>query len=132
MGILVLLRSIHILCTIAISIFQSSMFHICSKVCEDTVISWTLIRNIYDIDRRSKIGRALTTLIDRHIKPNSFQKMSVHLAAQMFRHSTTASIRTAIECKQMPEDAKYTACFINKIDKLFDALNCKYAFSKKL
>lgn len=41
------------------------------------------IKEAYLIDRRSKTGRALTKLSDKHIKPNNCEKMSVPIAAEL-------------------------------------------------
>jgi hypothetical protein len=95
-------------------------------------ISFDVIRKTYEIDHASKTGRALLKISEKHLNPNAFQKMSVRLAAQVLSHSVAAAIKTCIATNQISlEEATPTATFVEKVDRLFDALNSKYLYSKK-
>jgi hypothetical protein len=95
-------------------------------------ISFDVIRKTYEIDHASKTGRALLKISEKHLNPNAFQKMSVRLAAQVLSPSVAAAIKTSIATNQISlEEATPTATFVEKVDKLFDALNSKYLYSKK-
>jgi hypothetical protein len=94
-------------------------------------ISFDVIRKTYEIDHASKTGRALLKISEKHLNPNAFQKMSVRLAAQVLSHSVAAAIKTSIATNQISlEEATPTATFVEKVDRLFDALNSKYLYSK--
>lgn len=95
-------------------------------------ISFDVIREIFAIDKQSTAGRALLKLTEKHMFPNSFQKMSVRLAAQVFSHSVASAIRTAVASGQLDNEyATATADFIEVVDNLFDALNSKHLYTRK-
>lgn len=60
--------------------------------------------------------------------PNSFEKMSVKLATQVFSHSVSSAMRTAVDMGQLPPEAEETAVFIAKLNNVFDAMNSKRRF----
>lgn len=69
-------------------------------------------------------------ITDAHIRPNSFQKMSVKLAAQVLSHTMSSNIRTCISIKELKiETANNTADFVEFIDKLFDCLNSRTLYN---
>lgn len=95
-------------------------------------ISWKIIREVYNLDQQSMTARTLIKLTSKHLNPNSWEKMSVHLATQVFSNTMAAAIRTAIRTKQLHSKiAASTADFVAAIDKLFDALNSRHLYSKK-
>uniref|UniRef100_A0A2S2P4P3 Transposable element P transposase n=1 Tax=Schizaphis graminum TaxID=13262 RepID=A0A2S2P4P3_SCHGA len=96
----------------------------------DIVISFNDIVQTYNIDKKNKKSRALLKITDAHIRPNSFQKMRVKLAAQVFSHTMSSTIRTCISTKELKnETANNTADFVEFIDKLFDCLNSRTLYS---
>lgn len=97
----------------------------------DKIIAFSDILSAYNIDVKNKKSRALLKITDAHVKPNSFQKMSVKLAAQIFSHSMASAIRTCISTSELKSNtASDTADFIDFMDKLFDCLNSRNLFSK--
>ena len=62
-----------------------------------------------------------------HFDLDSFSKMRVRKAAQV-----AAGIYTCTSMGKLPAEAAYTAEFIEKIDKLFDAFNCRCFKEKKV
>lgn len=97
----------------------------------DDKMSFQDIKKTYAIDKASNVSRALTKLTERHINPNSFQKMSVSLATQIFSNSVAAAIRTVKTTNQLNSDtAIATAKFVQVVNHMFDALNSKTRYSK--
>jgi len=96
----------------------------------DIVISFNDIVQTYNIDKKNNKSRALLKNTDAHIRPNSFQKMRVKLAAQVFSHTMSSTIRTCISTKELKnETANNTADFVEFVDKLFDCLNSRTLYS---
>lgn len=80
---------------------------------------------------KNKKIRALLKITDAHVKPNSFQKMSVKLAAQVFSHSMALTKRICVSTAELKSDtASDTADFIKFTDRSFDCLNSRNLFSK--
>jgi len=78
------------------------------------------------MDKRNQKSRALLKISDTHIRPNSFQKMSIQLAVLVLSHTMSSTIRTCIFTKELKsETANNTADFVEFIDKLFDCLNSR-------
>lgn len=93
-------------------------------------ISFKDIVTVYNIDKKNAKSKALPTLTDSHVFPNSFQKMSVKRAVQIFSNSVAAAIKTCIISGELQsETASDTAEFIDFINKLFDCLNSRNIFS---
>lgn len=100
---------------------------------DDKRISFNDIRNVYEIDKASSTGKALTKITDIHLNPNTFQKMNVRLAVQVLSHSMSSAIDTAVETGQLNSPtAKNTANFIKIMNDAFDALNSRQLKSNKL
>lgn len=98
---------------------------------DNKTISFSDIKHVYQIDKKNDKCRALLKITDKHIYPNSFQKMSVKLATQLLSHSVAATIRTCVETGELQsQSASHTADFIDLVDKIFDCLNSKNLFSK--
>lgn len=100
-------------------------------LCNDQIVSFSDIRKLYEIEIKSETTRAAHQLTPSHIWPNSFQKMSVSLAAQVFSHTTSAALKTAVSTGQLQtETATNTANFVSKINSIFDSMNSRTRFSK--
>lgn len=95
-------------------------------------VSWNIIRKVYNIDNETI--RAMHKLRDEHIDPKLFLKMNVALATQVFSHSVSSAIFTAVSMgcfsDEEQEVARNTAEFISKMNTMFDYLNSVSQFSK--
>uniref|UniRef100_A0A2A4J5S8 THAP-type domain-containing protein n=1 Tax=Heliothis virescens TaxID=7102 RepID=A0A2A4J5S8_HELVI len=109
-------------------------------VCDDKKISWEYIELMYSSQKENMLG-LIPKLTDAHINPNTLQKMRVKYAAQVFSRSVYATMNVLIANKTLPEEAKATAEFVEKINNLFDVLNSitvnsankyKNSFSQKI
>nr|CAH7733463.1 unnamed protein product [Callosobruchus chinensis] len=90
------------------------------------LICWLDIIKTFEIDRKSKTTRALTKITETHLNPNSFQKMRVKYAAQIFSNSVASAVKSASQLQSIESDtAEETSNFINNIDRIFDSLNSK-------
>ena len=58
-----------------------------------------------------------------HLMLNSFSKMRVNYAAQLFSRSVSVAIRKYVLLEKLPNEALETADFIEEINNLFDMLN---------
>ena len=85
-------------------------------------VLWKYIEEFYNFDRQHGI-RIAPRLTKRHIDMPAFKEMNVDLAAQVLSHSVAAGITLLVGTKKFPAKAKYTAEFIEKFDKLFNAFN---------
>lgn len=92
------------------------------------VADWAHLQMLYNIDSQSAKSKA-TKLTDKHLKPNSFEKMSVKLATQVFSLTTSAAMRTAVETGELPSSALDTAYFLERINNVFDVMNSKSKFN---
>lgn len=92
-------------------------------------MSFQDIVNTYDIDKKSESSRSLTKLTDCHLNPNSFQKMSVRLATQIFSNSVAAAVKTCSQTGELKsETANATADFVLVVNNMFHALNSRHQF----
>lgn len=99
---------------------------------QDKYIKFSDIKKIYDLDIHSSTGRSLPKLTESHLNPNSFEKMNVKLATQLFSHSVAAAIKTAVVTGEITSStAMDTANFVEVMNNLFDALNSTCLRSKK-
>ncbi|XP_063859154.1 uncharacterized protein LOC135100120 [Scylla paramamosain] len=64
--------------------------------------------------------RLAPKLTDKHIYCNTFDKMRVCMATQVFSRTVAAGIDTHSSLGSLPKDAATTATFIYKMDMLFD------------
>lgn len=89
------------------------------------IVSWNVLRKIFSEDNHTI--RAMHKLTPAHIDPDSFQKMKVKLATQIFSShvSTTiyASAQTKLFSADEMENVIATAEFFNILNKAFDHLN---------
>lgn len=92
-------------------------------------VSFSDVKNTYMIDKASKKSRSMLKITDIHIAPNSFQKMKVSLATQIFSNSVAATIKTVNSTGQLKsETAVATANFLTIVNNMFDSLNSKRKF----
>lgn len=54
--------------------------------------------------------------------------MSVKLATQVISKSTSAAMKTAVQCGQLPKNAEETVTFLLEMNNLFDAMNSRCQF----
>lgn len=100
-------------------------------VIDGKVITFDDTKKVYEMDKKSSKSLALIKLTNAHICPNTFQKMNVKLAVQLFSHSVSAAIKTALDLQQLKSDTgEDTAEFVAFMDKLFDCLNSRTISSK--
>jgi len=62
-------------------------------------------------------------LTDAYLNPNSFQKMRVKFASNVFSHMVVAGMTAQVSCNELPHSAFNTIDFIYSMDKLFDIFN---------
>ena len=89
---------------------------------DNDTAKWHYIRSFYEKDKKMSI-RLAPRLTDKHIYCNTFDKMRVCMATQVFSRTVAAGIDTHSSLGSLPEDAAATAAFINKMDMLFDLFN---------
>ena len=97
------------------------------------VASFDIIRALYNEDNL-KPTKILTKITYKHVFPNTFEKMRVSLAAQVFSLKVATAFRSAYAAKKeifrnsKGEDISYkaldTANFCEIINNVFDCLNC--------
>lgn len=89
-------------------------------------VSWNDIVETYSIDKKSMTARTLIKINDSHIRPNTFEKMRVKYATQIFSHTVAAAIRTCVHTGQLVSySANDTANFVENVNNVFDSLNSK-------
>jgi hypothetical protein len=66
-----------------------------AKIGRCYLADWTHLTMLDDIDSQAVKSKE-TKLTEKHPKPNSFEKMSVKLATQVFSLTTSAAMRTAV------------------------------------
>lgn len=99
----------------------------------DGIVSWKVIKELYfhDNNKKTKLCPKLTK---QHIWPNTFERMTVKLATQVFSRTVVAAIATLQELNAFKtvnaEVVESTKLFIQKIDKLFDILNSHSLYAK--
>lgn len=98
---------------------------------KNKIFNFDVIKKTFEIDQSSDSARALPKISERHLKPNSFEKMSCKLALQVFSKTMAAAIRTCVGNKQINiKEGSDTAGFVLDMNNLFDALNSERLFDK--
>ena len=97
------------------------------------VVDWVYIETLYNktrnIDQASNTPtehlktRLAKKLKEQHIYRTPFADMRVKYATQVFSESVSVALLTLIAIQELPVDAKFTAQFTERMDKLFDSLN---------
>lgn len=99
---------------------------------KDGEVSFKIIRSLYLFESENQT-KMCPKLSKKHIFPNTFEKMNVRLASQVFSKSVASAIKTLVHLNKFVQRktcALSTAQFVAKIDKLFDCLNSKKLFDK--
>lgn len=99
----------------------------------DGITSFGIIRSMYSLDTAGSSTRLCPKLSEKHIYPNSFEKMRVKFATQVYSTTCAAAIRTMADLNAFgdrTEIAIATSTFLMKIDRMFDCLNCKRLFDR--
>lgn len=100
---------------------------------EEKTICYSDIKDTYYIDKKNLKSRALLKITDTHINPNSFQKMRVKFAVQIFSNTMASTIRTCVSTNELfSETALDTADFADFMNRLFDCLNSRSLYSKNI
>lgn len=88
---------------------------------------------MFDIVTKSATARALPKLTEKHVNPSNFEKMCCSLTLQLFSNSVAAAIRSCVATGQIEEQVgSDTADFMSLLNNLFDALNSKCRFMRKI
>lgn len=92
---------------------------------DDDVISWKILQRVFFED--SGTIRAMHKLTLAHLAPDSFQKMNVKLATQIFSSTVATAIYSSIHTDLFTEEEQTsvygTYRFISNMDRLFNFLN---------
>jgi len=97
----------------------------------DKIISWQYIEKLFEIDK-GNINRLVPKLAqDTHINPNNFQRMKVKYATQVLSFTVASAINTMISLEHLPESAKDTSEYIEKLDAAFDIFNSSSVKGRK-
>lgn len=88
------------------------------------------LKKFYDTDKL-QTHRLAPKLSEIHMKPNSFQKMNVKLAAQVFSKTVVSGMKSCIACGSLSLNAVDTINFIDSMDNLFDLFNSRPKPEKK-
>lgn len=89
-------------------------------------VNWKDVSNTFEIDQRSVSARSLLRITHKHIWPNTFEKMRVKYAVQVFSKSMSAAILTAHATGELNSiTAVDTAIFVRKVNDIFDFLDAR-------
>lgn len=98
----------------------------------DGIASWRVLEEVHNLDRLNTT-KLCPRLTDKHIHPNTFEKMNVRLAVQVLSHSCSSAIITVSNLCRFSETVKIyatsTAKFCDRFDKLFDSFNSRARFN---
>jgi hypothetical protein len=92
--------------------------------------SWAHIVEFYNRDSKQWMKMA-PKLSKCHIEPNSFQRMKVKYAVQIFSNRVAAGMCTQMTCGFLSSEAVGTIDVIDHFDKLFDILNSSHINNPK-
>lgn len=97
------------------------------------MVSWEVLRKVFNYENDNLI-RGMHKITKMHVFPDSFQKMSVKLAVQVFSWRVSTAIYAASTTKLFEKEeekkiARDTAEFFGKLNTLFDHLNSTSRFS---
>lgn len=84
--------------------------------------SWLHIQQLWE-NEQARCLRFCPKLTQSHIEPGFGQKMNVGRAAETLSHSVASAIQQYCDKGEMPAEARQTAEFIDRVDKLFDRTN---------
>lgn len=89
------------------------------------VISWTYIKQFYELDKKKDRYRSAPKISDVHIDPKDREKMKVRYAAEILSATIARSLNDHVQQGLLEKSASHTAEFISNIDNLFDVFNSK-------
>lgn len=94
-------------------------------IVEGDIVSWNILKKIFLED--SGTVRAMHKLTPAHISPDTFQKMNVRLATQVFSSKVATAIYSALHTDLFTEEEQSsvygTYKFFSNMDRLFNMLN---------
>lgn len=88
----------------------------------ESVVSWKLIRNLYESSHHMKL-KYVSRLTDEHIYKSRFGNIVVLFAAQVLSNSAYFDIEAFVASTVLPPEAIKTAKFVERIVQPFDSLN---------
>nr|CAI5847402.1 unnamed protein product [Callosobruchus analis] len=89
-------------------------------------INWEDFEKTYIIDKRSCMGRSMVKITHKQVHPNTFEKMKVRYAVQVFSNYVCAAIVTVVATSELnSKTAINTAQCFKKINNIFDCLNSR-------
>lgn len=92
----------------------------------DGIFNFDCVVELFELEK-GKVTKMRPKLTEKHVHPNTFDKMRVSFATQVFSRSVASSINTIVECNQYKKSSKAealsTAKFIEMVDKIFDCMN---------
>ncbi|XP_063371208.1 uncharacterized protein LOC134659494 [Cydia amplana] len=91
-------------------------FHIGSSV-----IKWQHVLNVYDSDKTQEL-RVLSSLTDKHVRPDDTSKNDVKLATQLFSSDLAAAMHFYVVGRLQNKEIKATVEFMNNMKELYDIL----------
>ena len=62
--------------------------------CSDGIVSWDCVKELFKLEKE-KSTKMCPKLTLRHVYPNSWQKMKVSYATQVFSHTISRAVKTA-------------------------------------
>jgi len=89
---------------------------------QDGLVRWSYIEQLYNLDNFSSVKLA-PKLKRRHMQTNSFDRMRVYLATQLFSQSVSNALKTMRDNELIDNESEPTIHFINNMDIIFDILN---------
>lgn len=88
------------------------------------IIVWEdILPHLESIVNSPSIPKICKNLTMKHLHPNTYEKMRVSLATQLFSHTVGSAIEFAVVSNSLSERHLLTAKFFKLMDKLFDVLN---------
>lgn len=82
------------------------------------------LKQFYGLDR-SQVNRLAPKLTDIHLNPNSFQKMRIKYASQVFSRTVVSAMTTHVTDNKLLYSSFDTIELIDSMDKLFDIFNSR-------
>ena len=104
--------------------FRNSLFSYYLMRNNETITNFSHILSFWAADRKGFL-RLAPKITDKHISPNTKQKMKVKYATQMISHTVASALKVGVDLKKLDCSALQTADTIEKMNDLFDILNCQ-------
>ena len=92
-----------------------------------SIVSWSNVVSLWNLEK-DKNTRAAYKLSEKHVRPNSFDKMKCKLALQVFSKRVSSALFTAsLTGSIKTTTVQHTAGFFETLNDLFDNLNSRSA-----